>query len=144
MIPDDRWLRFSTGYNPPMSSPTPPELAPENDASLLPDLEMTPKPVVALDSDRVYRVGGTRVRLETVIAAFSQGYTAEEIMLKYPSLKLADVYSTIAYYLEHRDAVDAYLESRRRQTEQARQELEVRFPSAGVRDRLLARWKSHP
>src|SRR5215472_13110810 len=111
-----------------MNTPTPPELAPENDASLLPDWNMAQKPVIALDSDRVYRVGGTRVRLETVITAFSQGYTAEEIMLKYPSLKLADVYSTLAYYLEHRDAVEAYLESRR-QTEQAAQELEVRFPS---------------
>jgi uncharacterized protein (DUF433 family) len=94
---------------------------------------------ISLDSDGVYRVGGTRVRLDTVITAFQLGSTAEEILLKYPSLELADVYSTLAYYLENRDAVDAYLESKRREAGQAGQELEARFPSAGVRERLLAR-----
>jgi len=41
-----------------------------------------------LDEDGVLRVGGTRVRLETILAAFNQGSAAEEILLKYPSLKL--------------------------------------------------------
>jgi len=49
------------------------------------------------DADGVIRVAGTRVTLETLIAAFSDGATAEEIVQQYPSLTLADVYSVIGY-----------------------------------------------
>ena len=100
---------------------------------------MSRRTPISLDSDGVYRVGGTRVRLDTVVTAFQLGSTAEEILLKYPSLELADVYSTLAYYLENRDTVDAYLESKRHEAGQAGRELEARFPSDGVRERLLAR-----
>ena len=87
----------------------------------------------------VLRVGGTRVRLETIINAFNSGSTAEEILLKYPSLNLTNIYAVITYYLWSREEVDAYLEERRHQEEAVRRENEVRFPSAGVRERLLAR-----
>jgi uncharacterized protein (DUF433 family) len=33
----------------------------------------------------------TRVTLETIIAAFNEGATTEEIALQYPSVPLADV-----------------------------------------------------
>jgi uncharacterized protein (DUF433 family) len=127
-----------------MDSTNPPIPASLTEAPILPDWDMARRPAISLDSDGVYRVGGTRVRLDTVITAFQRGSTAEEIMLRYPSLELGDIYSTIGYYLEHREAVDAYLESRRRQTERTEQELEARFPSAGVRERLLARRDAHP
>ena len=51
--------------------------------------------------DGVVQVGKTRVTLDTVVAVFKQGMTAEEIAYRYPSLKLADVYATIAFYLNH-------------------------------------------
>jgi uncharacterized protein (DUF433 family) len=93
----------------------------------------------ALDDDGVLRVGGTRVRLETIINAFHLGCTAEEILLKYPSLELRDIYAVIASYLGRSDEVRIYLESRRSQIEEADRELEARLPSAGIRERLLAR-----
>jgi uncharacterized protein (DUF433 family) len=117
----------------------PPDSTTLTAAPVLPDWRVAPRPLIVLDPDGVYRVGGTRVRLETVVWAFRQGSTAEEILLKYPALELSDIYSTIGYYIGHRDAVDAYVEARRQQAEEARRELEVRFPSAGVRERLLAR-----
>lgn len=43
------------------------------------------------------RVGGTRVTLETVIAVFMAGATAEEIVQRYPSLDLGDVYLVICF-----------------------------------------------
>jgi hypothetical protein len=49
-------------------------------------------PPLRTDADGVARVGGTRVRLETVVTAFNNGCGAEEIVLKYPSLDLKDVY----------------------------------------------------
>jgi uncharacterized protein (DUF433 family) len=96
-------------------------------------------PPIQEDDAGVLRVGGTRVRLETVINAFNNGSTAEEILLKYPSLNLTDIYAVITYYLWSRDEVDAYLEERCQQEEAVRRENEARFPSAGVRERLLAR-----
>ncbi|MBZ5626736.1 MAG: DUF433 domain-containing protein [Acidobacteriia bacterium] len=49
------------------------------------------------DSAGVIRVGGTRVTLETVVEAFNEGATAEEIAAQYPALHLGDIYATITY-----------------------------------------------
>ncbi len=91
------------------------------------------------DVDGVIRVGKTRVTLDTVISAFLDGATAEEITHQYPSLDLADVYSVIAYYLRRRAEVDAYLQRRREQAEKIREQNESRFDPSGIRERLLAR-----
>jgi uncharacterized protein (DUF433 family) len=103
-----------------------------------------PPPPIRLDPDGVARVGGTRVTLDSVLFAFNSGHTAEEILLKYPSLDLTEVYALIAYYLRNRPEVDAYLEVRRRQTQETVRELDARFPPAGVRERLLARRGARP
>jgi uncharacterized protein (DUF433 family) len=94
------------------------------------------------DSDGVVRVGGTHVTLDTVIAAFNEGATAEEIVQQYPSLGLADVYAVIAYYLRRRDDVEAYLAERQQHADQVRRQNEARHDPSGVRARLLARRKS--
>jgi uncharacterized protein (DUF433 family) len=91
------------------------------------------------DADGVIRVGGTRVRLDTVIFAYKEGATPEEIVEQYPSLKLADVYVVISYYLQNRDEVESYLNKRRQLREQVRQMNEARLDPHGIRDRLLAR-----
>jgi uncharacterized protein (DUF433 family) len=91
------------------------------------------------DADGVARIGGTRVTLDTVVYAFHQGATPEEIVQQYPVLTLADVYGAIAYYLHFRAFVDAYLEQRQQQALQIRKENEARFDTAGIRERLLAR-----
>jgi uncharacterized protein (DUF433 family) len=91
------------------------------------------------DSDGVMRVGGTRVSPDTVVAAFLEGATSEEIAQQYPSLDLADVYSVISYYLRHRDEVHGYLQNRQASASRVRQENEARFDPSGIRERLLAR-----
>src|SRR5579862_1419094 len=97
------------------------------------------KPPLAEDVGGVLRVGGTRVQLDTVIYAFQNGCTPEEILLKYPSLKLQDIYAVITYFLLHRDEIEGYLNKRQSVITDAEEEIELRFPSAGVRERLLAR-----
>lgn len=91
------------------------------------------------DADGVVRVGGTRVRLDTVIFAYKEGATPEEIVEQYPSLKLADVYVAIGYYLQYRDEIETYLLKRQEEREQARRMNEARLDPHGIRDRLLAR-----
>jgi len=95
------------------------------------------------DADGVVRVGQTRVTLDTVVAAFQDGATAEEIVQQYPSLQLADVYVVIGYYLRKQAEVDAYLRQRQQQADEIRRQNEARFDPAGVRDRLLARRSRH-
>lgn len=94
---------------------------------------------VSVDSDGVARVSGTRVTLDSIIAAFIEGATAEEIAQQYPSATLGDVYAVIGYYLRHRDDVAAYLAQRSEQASRTREVNEARFDPAGVRARLLAR-----
>ena len=102
-------------------------------------LTIEPAPVpLRTDADGVVRVGRTRVTLDTVVAAFEEGATAEEIVHQYPSLDLADVYSVIGFYLRHRSEVDAYLRQRQQQADAARAYSESRHDPSGVRERLLA------
>lgn len=91
------------------------------------------------DADGVIRVGSSRVTLDTVVGAFRNGCTAEEIVMKFPSLDLTDVYATIAYYLWNRAAIDAYLMQREAEARAVREEVELRHPSVDIRERLLAR-----
>jgi uncharacterized protein (DUF433 family) len=90
------------------------------------------------DADGVVRVAGTRVTLDTIVGAFDRGATAEEVAQQYSSVPLADVYSVITYYLRHKEEVCSYLQRREKQAEEVRAEVERRFPSAGLRERLLA------
>jgi uncharacterized protein (DUF433 family) len=94
---------------------------------------------IRTDADGVVRVARTRVTLDTIVDAFETGATAEEIAQQYPSVPLVDVYSVITYYLRHKPEVDAYLRKRDEQAGRVREEVERRFPSTGLRERLLAR-----
>ena len=85
------------------------------------------------------RVGDTRVSLDSVIFAFDDGATPEEIVQQYPTLDLAEVYAVVSYYLQHRAEVEGYLERRRTQRRELRNQVELRFDPRGVRERLLAR-----
>jgi len=78
------------------------------------------------NADGVVRVGNTRVTLDTVIAVFKQGTTAEEIVYRYPSLRLADVYATIGFYLNHQQEVETYLQLRQQQAQEIRKMNEAR------------------
>ena len=95
-----------------------------------------------VDPHGVLRIGKTRIPLERVIFFYRQGETPEQIVDSFDTLELADVYTLIGYYLRHRAEVDAYVEERERQNEEAIREIEARFPHDGLRERLLARRNS--
>lgn len=53
-------------------------------------------------------IGATQVTAHSLIAAWrNEGYSAQELQDSFPALTLAQVYGSIAYYLEHRQALDA-------------------------------------
>jgi uncharacterized protein (DUF433 family) len=102
----------------------------------LPDTISVP---LRVDDNDDIRVGDTRVLLDMVVYAFRQGATAETIVDKFPSLSLPDVYNVIGYYLQHKEAVDAYIRQREQVGEALRKQIEAEFPiKTGLRERLLA------
>ncbi len=103
--------------------------------SSLPAVEPVP---LRRDAQGVIRVADTRVTLDTVVAAFESGASAEEIAEDYP-LRLDDVYAVVTYYLRHQDEVRGYLEERRTFAAVVRRENEMRFNHRGLRERLLGR-----
>ncbi|NEV64685.1 DUF433 domain-containing protein [Thiorhodococcus minor] len=96
-------------------------------------------PPLAADAAGIFRVGNSRVTLDTVVGAFSDGATAEEIAEQYPAVSLGQVYAVIAYYLAHTAAVDDYLREREQRATEVKQANERLFDPTGIRARLMAR-----
>jgi uncharacterized protein (DUF433 family) len=92
-----------------------------------------------LDEGGTYRVGKTRVRLDTVVFAYNHGSSAEQIVSEFPSLELADVHAVISYYLRHKPEVDAYLQQREREADELREQLEALPQNRELREKLIAR-----
>jgi uncharacterized protein (DUF433 family) len=101
-------------------------------------LEKDPIPLRRDDSGTI-RVGATRVTLSSIVIAYQQGNSPEVIAEQYPSVELADIFAVIAYYLRHRAEVDEYLADEERLAEALRREWQNRFPTVGLKERLLAR-----
>ncbi|MBD3290006.1 DUF433 domain-containing protein [candidate division KSB1 bacterium] len=99
------------------------------------------QPPFEYNSEGVVRIGGTRVTLETVINAFKNGSTCEEIVYQFPVLQLADVYSTISYYLNNQEIVESYLYERQLVAEKIEQDIRSHFDIRGIRERLSNRRK---
>lgn len=82
-----------------------------------------------VDEYGVIRVGESQVLLDIVIREFNNGADAEAIAHGYSTLKLADVYDVIAYYLRHREEVDEYLRARREHAQKLKEEIEAKQPA---------------
>jgi uncharacterized protein (DUF433 family) len=95
----------------------------------------TPEPIdvpLRVDQDGVIRVGDTRVTLITLVGCYQRGDTPEEIHEGFPTIPLADIYAVIAYYLNHREEVDAYIEQEEAEAEKWRQEYEANNPQVAA------------
>src|SRR5437667_12713651 len=90
------------------------------------------------------RIKGSRVSLDSIIHHFKLGATAEQIVQSFPSLSLGDVYSSIAYYLTHRQEIEAYLEEQETAADNLQEQLEsnpdYQAEIAELRSRILGRW----
>jgi uncharacterized protein (DUF433 family) len=82
--------------------------------------------------DRVYRIKGTRVALDSVIYQFQQGRSPEAIQDAFPALSLGQVYAAIAYYLDHQEELDAYLAYNEATEEEFSREIARLFPKGAA------------
>ncbi len=69
-------------------------------------------------------IAGHRIRVRDIVAARDQGgFTPEEIAASvYPHLTLAEVYSALAYYEDHRQQIDSAMRSEAQWIAQFRQQ----------------------
>src|SRR5689334_22798056 len=92
------------------------------------------------------RITGSRVSLDSIIHHYKLGATAEEIACRFPSVSLADIHLTIAYYLSHRQAVEDYLQQQESEADLLQQRIESdpthQKSMTELRDRILARWNA--
>lgn len=106
------------------------------------DLQIEAPPLRREDSGAL-RVGNSRVLLELVIRTFEHGATPETIVQQYPTCTLSEIYGVIAYYLRHRQEVDAYLATRERQADEVRRRIESQQRDMmELRQRMMARKKT--
>lgn len=93
----------------------------------------------------VIHVAGTRVSLDSVLHAyFNDGATAEEIIMRFPTCALEDVYAVIAWALNYPAMVQAYLARQAEQRAALEAELEAQLPGREWLARLRARRDSPP
>jgi uncharacterized protein (DUF433 family) len=106
-------------------------------------LEETITVPLAVTEQGTIRIKGSRVSLDSVIHHFNLGATAEQIVQSFPSISLGEVYSTIAYYLTHRQDVEAYLQTQESEADALQVELEsnpkYQADISELRSRILAR-----
>ena len=85
----------------------------------------------------VYRVGVTRVSLDSLVYLFREGMSAESMVESYPALTLEQVHGALAFYLANQKEIDTYLaegqhtaESQHAQSRQTNAELIAKLQRA--------------
>jgi uncharacterized protein (DUF433 family) len=103
------------------------------------ELKITQTVPLTRGEDKVMRVTGSRVTLEALVRQFKNGATAEQMQEDFPSLTLSEIYSVIAYYLQHSHAVQDYLDEQDRAVQELRRETEAVLDTGELRQRLRQR-----
>lgn len=102
-------------------------------------VETRPVPLDRLPNG-VFRVAGTRIGLDIVIRAYKHGLAPEQIVEDYDSLRLADVYALIAFYLDHTAEVEQYLRDDDALALEVRRKIEAaQPPRPWMKEKLLRR-----
>jgi uncharacterized protein (DUF433 family) len=65
----------------------------------------------------VYRVGDTRVSLDSLVYLFREGMSVESMVESYPALTLEEMHGALAYYLDNQEEIDAYIAEGERMAE---------------------------
>jgi uncharacterized protein (DUF433 family) len=78
---------------------------------------------VRLDDKGVPYIAGTTMKVvELVMAQITHGWSPEELHFQHPCLALGQIYSALAYYWDHKDALDADIDRRWQWAEQSHQQ----------------------
>src|SRR5262249_42946458 len=79
-----------------------------------------------------------RIRVSQIVVDYlNHGWSADEIVIHYPHLKLAEVHSAMAYYFDHQTEINAEIDAQQRLIEASRRSaqptpVELRLRAAGL------------
>src|SRR5947208_16484370 len=90
---------------------------------VMPALESIQEVPLSVAEDETIWIANTRVSLESVVHHYEQGATAEEIALRFPALRLADVHSCLAYYLNHQEKIQEYMTRQQQRADELRERI---------------------
>jgi uncharacterized protein (DUF433 family) len=82
------------------------------------------------------RLAAHRIGLYHVVHYYNEGYSPEMLACHFPDLPLALVHKVIAFYLDNRDEVNAYVADCQDELTQQRAANPNRLPLASLRQRL--------
>ena len=78
--------------------------------------------------DGGYWVGATRVSLDSIVYDFLDGMSPDSIAENFPVLTLEEVFGALAFYLAHREEVDAYLRETDAEFESFQHRVRAEYP----------------
>ena len=108
--------------------------------------ETTQNVPLTLTEDGTIRITGSRVSLESIVLQYEQGAGPEQIYEGFPSLKLADIYAVISYYLNHHEQVNEYLLGQETKAQALRENIEsdpvYKSKPTELRERIKSRYDS--
>jgi uncharacterized protein (DUF433 family) len=78
--------------------------------------------------DGGYRLVGSRVSLDSIVYDWWNGLSPESIVENFQTLTLEQVYGAIAYYLAHKEEVDAQIKRNREKFEELREQWRAARP----------------
>jgi uncharacterized protein (DUF433 family) len=90
------------------------------------------------DATGEIRLTGHRIGLLHVIRRYNEGFSPEMLVCQYPTLPLALIHKVIAFYLENRAEVDAYVAACESELSRDRAANPRRLDLAALRERLEA------
>lgn len=61
------------------------------------------------EPDGFIHITGHRIGLTNIVHYYNEGYSVEMLLCQFPTLNLAILHKTVAFYLENREEVDAYV-----------------------------------
>jgi len=106
----------------------------------MPDLKEPAVQYVDQTPQGNWRIAGTRIPIDTIIYAYREGQTPEQIVAEYfPSLSLEQVHGAIAFYLRHRPLLDRHLADNEARFDELRNA--SREANRDLRERIMTRWQ---
>lgn len=91
---------------------------------------------IRLDENHVPVIAGTTLKVvELVLEHIAYGWSPEELKYQHPYLELGQIYSALAYYYDHKEALDQDIEKRLRKANQ----LQRKLPASSLREKLSAK-----
>lgn len=94
-------------------------------------------------SEGVFRVGDSRVSLDSLVYLFREGMSTESMVESYPALTLEEVHGALAFYLGNQKEIDTYLadgqrvaQSQHQQSRRANAELIAKLQRARLANQI--------